>query len=212
MRQLVHGEELRDRDVSIRRALDIANTALVNGLIMAPAPLLAVLMLARLHIAPWQYVLAFAAPRLGGTCGCAAGSPPHRSVRTARHAAPGGSAPSVLVDRTRVHPGGWAGVAIVAAIQLGLVTCCGVFNPVRATYRLEHTPTDRLARTLAAWTITTTLTVATLTAILGVFASVVAVRVSIAAAGVIMLATPLLLSRTSDLDSAEHRPAALAAA
>ena len=42
---------------------------LVNGLIMATAPLLAVLMLGELGFAPWQYGLAFAAPCVGGLLG-----------------------------------------------------------------------------------------------------------------------------------------------
>lgn len=45
------------------------NTVLVNGLIMATAPLLAVLMLGDLGFAPWQYALAFAVPCLGGLVG-----------------------------------------------------------------------------------------------------------------------------------------------
>ena len=45
------------------------NTILVNGLIMATEPLLAVLMLGRLGFAPWQYGLAFAAPCIGGLIG-----------------------------------------------------------------------------------------------------------------------------------------------
>ena len=45
------------------------NTLLVNGLIMATEPLLAVLMLGRLGFAPWQYGLAFAAPCIGGLIG-----------------------------------------------------------------------------------------------------------------------------------------------
>jgi MFS family permease len=193
------------------RAL-LANTALVNGLIMAPAPLLAVLMLARMHIAPWQYGLAFAAPCLGGLVGARLAR--RLTGRYGLHAVlrRAGALRACWSIGLAFIPGGWAGVALVAVIQLGLVTCCGVFNPVSATYRLEHTPTDRLARTLAAWTITTKLTVASLTAILGVMASVVGVRVAIAVAGIIMLATPLLLPRMSGLDSTEHEPAALVAA
>ena len=98
-------------------------------------------------------------------------------------------------------PSGWAGVALVALIQLGLVTCCGVFNPVSATYRLEHIPTDRLARSLAAWTITTRLTVAVLTATWGILAGVVGLRTAIGLAGVIMLTTPLLLPTRTPSDS-----------
>lgn len=54
------------------------NTILVNGLIMATSPLLAVLMLGPLGFAPWQYGLAFAAPCVGGLIGArlAPGSPP----------------------------------------------------------------------------------------------------------------------------------------
>ena len=37
-----------------------------------------------------------------------------------------------------VRPGA-AGLVLVIAVEFGLVTCMGVFNPVLATYRLEHT-------------------------------------------------------------------------
>src|SRR5580700_3926171 len=45
------------------------NTILVNGLIMATAPVIAVLMLGRLGFTPWQYGLAFGAPCVGGLIG-----------------------------------------------------------------------------------------------------------------------------------------------
>lgn len=193
------------------RAL-LANTALVNGLIMAPAPLLAVLMLGRLHMAPYQYGLAFAAPCVGGLAGA-------RLARTlvARYGRPvvlrrAGAMRACWSIWLAFVPGGWAGVAFVALIQLGLVTCCGLFNPVAATYRLEQTPSDRLARTLAAWTITTKLTVAALTGAWGVLAMLVGVRTAIAAAGVLMLASPLLLPARTRLGSFEPEPVALEAA
>jgi hypothetical protein len=193
------------------RAL-LANTALVNGLIMAPAPLIAVLMLGRLHIAPWQYGLAFAAPCLGGLIGARLAR--RLTARYGQHAVlrRAGALRACWSIPLAFIPSGWAGVELVALIQLGLVTCCGVFNPVSATYRLEHTPADRVARTLAAWTITTKLTVAALTATFGVLASVAGVRIAIALAGAIMLATPLLLPTRSRLDSTDQEPATLAAA
>lgn len=174
------------------RAL-LANTAAVNALIMAPMPLVAVLMLGRLHIAPWQYGLAFAAPCLGGFVGARLAR--RLTARLGQHAVlrQAGALRACWSVWLAFIPGGWAGVAVVAVIQLGLVTCCGVFNPVSATYRLEHTPTERLARTLTAWTVTTKLTVAVVTAALGVLAGLTGVRVAIAVAGLVMLATPLLL-------------------
>jgi hypothetical protein len=183
----------------------LANTALVNGLILAPTPLVAVLMLGRLHIAPWQYGLAFAAPCVGGLIGArlarhlTARYGPHTVLRRA------GALRACWSTALAFIPGGWAGVAFVAVVQLGLVTCCGVFNPVSATYRLEHTPADRVARTLAAWTITTKLTVAALTAAWGVLAMVVGVRTAIALAGLLMLATPLLLPTRTHLEGSDER-------
>jgi MFS family permease len=193
------------------RAL-LANTAVVNALIMAPMPLLAVLMLGRLHITPWQYGLAFAAPCIGGLLGSRLAR--RLAARYGRHAVlrRAGALRACWSIGLAFIPSGWAGVAMVALIQLGLVTCCAVFNPVSVTYRLEHTPTDRLARTLAAWSITTKLSIAAITATLGVLASVTGVRVAIAVAGIVMLATPLMLPRTTTLDSMEHEPTALAAA
>jgi MFS family permease len=190
----------------------LANTASVNALIMATAPLLAVLMLGQLHLAPWQYGLAFAAPCVGGLVGARLAR--HLTARYGLHAVlrRAGALRACWSIGLAFIPGGWAGVGLVAAIQLGLVTSCGLFNPVCATYRLEQTPTDRLARTLAAWTITTKLTVASLTAVFGLLAGIVGVRVAIAAAGVLMLATPLLLPSTTRLDSTAREPAALAAA
>jgi hypothetical protein len=83
------------------------NTILVNGLIMATSPLLAVLMLGRLEFAPWQYGLAFGHPASaassahdwpadssrgsGGTRSC---SPPGRCARAGRSGWPS-SAPAL---------------------------------------------------------------------------------------------------------------------
>jgi MFS family permease len=190
----------------------LTNAALVNGLIMAPMPLVAVLMLGRLHIAPWQYGLAFAAPCLGGLVGARLARP--LTARYGEHAVlrRAGALRACWPIGLAFIPGGWAGVGVVALIQLALVTSCGVFNPVAATYRLEHTPVDRLARTLTAWTITTKLVVAALTATWGLLASLMGVRLAIGLAGALLLATPLLLPTRSRLEVAARAPAALVAA
>jgi hypothetical protein len=88
---------------------------------------------------------------------------------------------------------GVAGIILVIAVQLGLVTCCGVFNPVYATYRLDQTEADRVARTLSAWSVTSNATIAALTALWGLLAAIAGPRAAIAIVGLLMLATPLLL-------------------
>jgi hypothetical protein len=70
-------------------------------------------------------------------------------------------------------------------------TSSGMF----ATYRLNQTPADRVARTLSAWSVSSSATIAALTALWGLLASVTSARTGIAIAGLLLLATPLLLPR-----------------
>ncbi|GAA4074318.1 MFS transporter [Actinomadura miaoliensis] len=171
------------------------NTVLVNGLIMATSPLLAVLMLGDLGFAPWQYGLAFAAPCLGGLVGArlarrlVARFGRHRVMLTA-----GTLRACWLVGLVFVGPG-VDGLVLVMAVELGLITCMGVFNPVFATYRLEQIPADRVARTLASWAVTGRATIAVMTALWGLLAAATSPRTAVAVAGVLVLATPLLLPR-----------------
>jgi predicted MFS family arabinose efflux permease len=171
------------------------NTILVNGLVMATSPLVAVLMLGRLGFAPWQYGLAFGAPCVGGLIGSRLAR--RLVVRFGQHKvmlAAGALRACWSLGLAFICPG-VAGLVLVIAVQLGLVTCMGVFNPVFATYRLDHTETNRVARTLSAWSVTSNATIAALTALWGLLASVTSLRTAIAIAGLLILTTPLLLPR-----------------
>ncbi len=171
------------------------NTILVNGLVMATEPSLAVLMLGRLGFAPWQYGLAFAVPCAGGLIGSRLARPlvgrfgSHRIMRTA-----GALRACWPIGLVLIGPG-VAGLAVVMVVEFGLILCIGVFNPVLATARLERTPTDRVARTLSAWSVSSSATIAALTALGGLLASLTSPRTTLAAAGLLLLATPLLLPR-----------------
>ena len=171
------------------------NTIGVNALILAAAPLLAVLMLGRLHFAPWQYGLAFAVPCAGGLIGSrlsrrlVARYGRHKVMLTA-----GTLRACWPLGLAFIGPG-LAGLVTVMAIELGLITCIGVFNPVYAAYRLDQTPADRVTRTLSEWSVTSNATVAALTALWGLLASLTSLRVALALAGLLLLATPLLLPR-----------------
>ncbi|MEO3749452.1 MFS transporter [Streptomyces sp. B6B3] len=171
------------------------NAIAVNGLIMATEPLLAVLLLGDLGFSPWQYGLAFAVPCVGGLVGSRLAR--RLVARFGRHRmllASGVLRACWPVWLAFVVPG-VPGIALVIAVQFGLVTCCGLFNPVLATYRLDHTAPDRIARTLSAWAISASVSIAALTALWGVLAAVTSPRAAIAVAGVLLLATPLLLPR-----------------
>ncbi|MFE2432487.1 MFS transporter [Streptomyces sp. NPDC059373] len=171
------------------------NVIVVNGLIMASEPLLAVLLLGGLGFAPWQYGLVFAAPCVGGLVGSRLARPlaarfgRHKVMRTA-----GVLRACWPVGLAFVRPG-VPGMVLIITLQLGLVTFIGLFNPMLATYRLDHTAPDRVARTLTAWSISSSAAIATLTAVWGLLAAVTSPRTAIAVAGVLLLATPLLLPR-----------------
>jgi hypothetical protein len=185
------------RYILAHRALRLLffNALTVNGLIMVTSPLITVLMLSRLGFRPWQYGLAFAAPCVGGLLGSRLAS--RLVTRFGRHRVmlTAGTLRACWPIGLAFIGHGVAGIALVVAVQLGLVTCCGVFNPVLAAYRLEQIAPDRVARTLSAWSVSTSLSIAALTALWGLLATITSLRVAIAMAGLLLLATPLLLPR-----------------
>jgi hypothetical protein len=79
-----------------------------------------------------------------------------------------------------------------------------VFNPVFATYRLDQTGTDRVARTLSAWSVTSNATIAAMTALWGLLADITSPRIAIA--GLLILTTPLLLPRHDHTPEHEREP------
>ncbi|MFG2639052.1 MFS transporter [Streptomyces sp. NPDC048362] len=171
------------------------NQVLVAGLIMATEPLLAVLLLRQLGFPPWQYGLAFAAPCVGGLIG----SRLARRV-VARYGRPAvfrtaGTLRAIwLIGLALVRPG-VVGLVTVMAVELAIIINMSLYTPVLATYRLEHTPRHLVARTLSAWSIGQQASIALLTALAGLLADVTGPRTALTAAGLLILATPLLLPR-----------------
>lgn len=169
------------------------NSMTVNGLIMAGEAPLTVLMLGQLGFRPWQYGLAFAVPCAGGLIGS----------RLARPLAARYGSDTVLrvfgplrccwpLGLVLVRPG-LPGLLIVIAVELLLIICCSIFGPISATYRLQAVDHDRVSRVLAAWSVSSTTTRAALIALWGVLANATSPRWALAAAGALLLATPLLL-------------------
>ncbi len=171
------------------------NALIVNSSIMATEPLLAVLMLRNLHFQPWQYGLAFALPCIGGLLGSRLARPLVARAGQTRTMRVAGTLRVGWPIGLAFIPAGTAGLLAVIALEFGLITSCGIFNPVLATYRLEQTSAQRVARTLSAWSISTSLAIAVTTALWGVLSELVGIRAALAAAGVLALPTPLLLPR-----------------
>lgn len=182
------------------------NTALFNGLVMAADALLAVLMLGRLGFTPWQYGLAFAAPAIGGLFGARLARPLVTRFGQHRVLVVAGTLRAIWpVGLVFLGPG-TGGLLLVMGVELGLIFCCGVFNPVYTTYRLERTAPGRITRTLSAWAVTTRASTALLTAVWGVLGGLLGPRTAIGLAGVLLLTTPLLLPRRAAAPLAETEP------
>ncbi|GAA2316672.1 MFS transporter [Streptomyces kunmingensis] len=182
------------------------NTALVNGLIMVGAPLMAVLMLRELDFPVWQYSLAFSVPCLGGLIGSRLSPRLVKRYGALRVLRVSGVARVCWPVGLAFTGPGVGGLLVVMAVELGLITCCGIFNPVMARERLQRTESDRVARVLTAWNITGSAVIAALTLVWGEIAAAVGTRGALAAAGVLLLGTPILLRRAS---SATGSPARL---
>ncbi|MFI7523219.1 MFS transporter [Micromonospora globbae] len=181
------------------------NQLLVSGLIMATEPLLAVLLLRELGFPPWQYGLAFALPCVGGLLGSrlarrvVAQHGRHRTLRTV------GALRAVwLIGLAFVQPG-VLGLVTVVAVEFAIIVNMSLYNPVLATYRLENTPRDRVVRTLAAWSISSSAAIAVLSALGGLLAAATSPRTAITVAGLLILASPLLLPRRRDVAPAPDR-------
>jgi MFS family permease len=169
------------------------NNLLVNGLIMATEPVLSVLMLSSLRFPVWEYGLAFAVPCIGGLTGS----------RLARRAVSRYGEQTVLrvfgtlracwpVGLAFIHPG-LAGLAVVMVTEFALIFCASIYSPVVAAYRLNNTDADRHARMLAAWSITTSTSIAVITVLWGLLAQLTSPRTALALAGILLLGTPFLL-------------------
>jgi MFS family permease len=174
------------------------NNLLVSGLIMTTEPLLAVLLLGQLGFPPWQYGLAFAAPCVGGFLGsrlarrAVARYGRHRIFRTV------GTLRAVwLIGLAFVRPG-VVGLVTVTAVEFAIIISMSLFSPVLATYRLEQTPPDRIARTLSAWSISSSAAIAVFTALGGLLAGATSPRTALTVAGLLILVSPLLLPRRQD--------------
>ncbi|WP_067664792.1 MFS transporter [Nocardia miyunensis] len=184
------------------RAL-LANGALTAGLILAAEPPLIVLMVGPLGFAPWQYGLAFAIPCAGGLIGSRLSRPLTRRFGRRRVMRTTGILRACWPAGLAFIGPGIPGLALVVVLEFGLILCMGIFMPLLATYRLGQLSPDRVARALSAWTITQRATTATLTALGGVLAALTTPRTAIAVAGLLLLATPLLLPRRENPAPAE---------
>ncbi len=183
------------------------NTILVNGLIMATAPLIAVLMLGRSRVRTMAVRPCLRSALYRRPDRLTAGAAVRRAVRTAQGHADRRRVARVLAARLGLHSAPVpSGSSSSSPSSLALSPAWACSTRCSSAYRLEQTGMDRVARTLSAWSITSNATIAALTALWGLLASLTSPRMAVAIAGVLLLATPLLLPRRDPASPREREP------
>ncbi len=175
------------------------NSILVGGLIMATLPVLSVLLLGQYHFPAWQYGLAFGVPAAGGFVGARLSA--HLVHRYGRHRIMlvAGWLRSIFPLGLALIRPGTQGLLTVIVVEALLITSMGVFNPIYATERLQRTPAGRAAQVLTTWSVSGKLLQAALMVIWGILATATSPLTAITIAGLLLLATPLLLPARAPL-------------
>jgi MFS family permease len=190
---LVAGWRTIFADPVLRRLM--ANGVLTGALILATEPLLAVLLLGQLKFTAWMYGMAFGIPCLGGVLASRIAHRMATRFGRQRMLMVAGTARACFPLGLAFTFAGLRGLAFFIIVQTGLIIFMGLYTPVYATYRLELLADGQVSRALTAWSITSNATIATATALWGVLATLTSARLAIAAAGILLLATPALLPR-----------------
>lgn len=169
------------------------NSLLFGGAVMMTSPLMAVLMLDDLGLAPWQYGLALGLPCLGGVLGSRLTPPLTRRWGPRRVLLLSGVARSLWTVLLPLTPSGALGVCVIVAVDFGLLFSAGVFNPSFTTYRMAATPDAFMARVATSWSVGQKTCQAAFMIAGGVVAAAAGVRGALLVAGLLCLASALLL-------------------
>lgn len=183
------------------------NSLLFGGSIMMTSPLMAVLMLRDLGLAPWQYGLALGLPCLGGVLGSRLTPLLTRRFGQRRILLLSGVARTLWTILLPLAPSGALGVFIIVAVDFGLLFAAGVFNPSFTTYRMEATQDAFMTRVGTSWSVSSKTCQAVFMVAGGFIAEAAGVRGALVIAGVLCLSSALLLPWRKAHTSAAGIPA-----
>ncbi|MEU6847336.1 MFS transporter [Streptomyces sp. NPDC046716] len=183
------------------------NALLFGGSVMMTSPLVAVLMLDDLGLAPWQYGLALGLPCLGGVLGSRLTPLLTRRFGQHRILLLSGVARTLWTILLPLTPSGALGVCVIVAADFGLLFCAGIFNPSFTTYRMAATPDAFMSRVGTSWSVGSKTCQAIFMITGGLIAAAAGVRGALLIAGLLCLASALLLPWRRARFSTGHGPA-----
>ncbi|MFJ9859911.1 MFS transporter [Streptomyces albogriseolus] len=169
------------------------NALLFGGSVMMASPLMAVLMLDDLGLAPWQYGLVLGLPCLGGVLGSRLTPLLARRFGQRRILLVSGVARTLWTILLPLTPSGAIGVFVIVAVDFGLLFSAGVFNPSFTTYRMAATPDAFMSRVGTSWSVGAKTCQAAFVIAGGLIAAAAGVRGALLIAGLLCMASALLL-------------------
>lgn len=169
------------------------NALLFGGSVMMASPLMAALMLDDLGLAPWQYGLALGLPCLGGVLGSRLTPLLTRRFGQRRVLLLSGVARTLWTILLPLTPSGALGVIVIVAADFGLLFSAGVFNPSFTTYRMAATPDAFMSRVATSWSVGSKTCQAAFMITGGLIAAAAGVRGALLVAGLLCMASTLLL-------------------
>ncbi|MGA5278604.1 MFS transporter [Streptomyces cellulosae] len=182
------------------------NALLFGGSVMMASPLMAVLMLDDLGLAPWQYGLALGLPCLGGVLGSRLTPLLTRRFGQRRILLLSGVARTLWTILLPLTPSGALGLFVIVAADFGLLTSAGIFNPSFTTYRMEATPGAFMSRVSTSWSVGAKTCQAAFVVAGGLIATAAGVRGALLIAGLLCMASALLLPWRRARLSSGHVP------
>lgn len=174
---------------------------------MMTSPLMAVLMLDDLGLAPWQYGLALGLPCLGGVLGSRLTPLLTQRFGQRRILLLSGVARTLWTILLPLTPSGALGVFVIVAVDFGLLFSAGVFNPSFTTYRMAATPDAFMSRVATSWSVGSKTCQAAFMIAGGLIAATAGVRGALLIAGLLCMASALLLPWRKARFSTGHAPA-----
>ena len=171
---------------------------------MLISPLLAVLVLRDLGLAPWQYGLLLGVSGLGGLVGATLAP---RAVRWWGERAVllgAGTLRAVWMPLLVVAPPGTAGFVLVTAAETLLLFFAGLFNPTFASYRMTVTPDELMSRVGMSWSVATRTVQPLFIARGGLVTALAGLRAGIAVGAGVLLVTGALLPWRATADGARR--------
>jgi MFS family permease len=182
------------------------NALLFGGSVMMASPLMAVLMLDDLGLAPWQYGLALGLPCLGGVLGSRLTPLLTRRFGQRRTLLVSGVARTLWTVLLPLVPSGALGLLVIVAADFGLLLSAGVFNPSFTTFRMAATPDAFMSRVGTSWSVGAKTCQAAFVIAGGLIAAAAGVRGALLVAGLLCMASVLLLPWRKARLSSGHVP------